>query len=306
MIKETMNSVIIEGQLSEIDLKPMTYERTNNQGGREVREEVEAISGTFKVKVVRKDGVTLDVPVRVFHNKMTKAGKTNPAYASMEAVMSEMVSIAAAGEDAADYVRVSGARIAMNEWLDMEGNEKSYPTITASFVSRVKKEDLQSRANWEAEFFIANITEHVAEDEKDKDYLLIRGIGVNYNLSAQVVPLKIYDKKLADGFMKTFEVGDTVPMSGILNFTSETKEYVEESVIGEDLVKYRTTYASDILITGAKPALEVGFETSEIKEAMDKRLVALQTAKAKAEARANGSNAAASAQVKKAVKDLGF
>ena len=110
-LKQAENSVKIEGILSEIDLK--TGSTTKNG------KTIEYIGGSIKVRVnqaLNGENVELDIPVYMFSNKLKNDGGPNPAYASIERVMNEYVSIAAAGIDAADRIRITNANIRMNEY----------------------------------------------------------------------------------------------------------------------------------------------------------------------------------------------
>ena len=130
-MREAKNEVRIEGILSEIDIKLGSFEKNGKT--------VENISGVINVRVTSKEG-ELEIPVHLYANKMTNKGTPNPAYASIERVMKEFVSIAASNEQEADRVRITG-KIKMNEYPGNDGRIVSYPRITASFVNKIKKED---------------------------------------------------------------------------------------------------------------------------------------------------------------------
>ena len=101
MLRQAENRVRIEGILSEINLKYGSYQKNGRT--------VDNIGGDIKVLVKQEiNGEQKDfiIPVYMFAAKYTNAGKPNPAYASIETVMKEYVSIAASGsEAAADKIR---------------------------------------------------------------------------------------------------------------------------------------------------------------------------------------------------------
>lgn len=281
-IRQTENVVVVEGQLSEVNLEYATDREGN-----------ENIRGDFKVRVamtVKGEEVLLDVPVRVYHNKITKAGKTNPGYESMSRVLDSYSSIAAVGEDEADFIRVTGAQIRMQEYY-AAGTDRliSYPSVQASFVNLVRKDDVSPKASWRMEVFIYKMNEHVAQDENDADYLEIIGIGIEYNGSASVYPIRIYDKNIAEQFTNQFSAGDTVPLSGYLNFTSVTETITEEVAIGEPIVKERTKNVSEIIVTGAKNPIPDAFTTQEIQQATALREKRLEQSKQRANQQAQNS-----------------
>ena len=114
MLREAENIVRIEGILSETEIKLGSYVKDGNT--------VETISGVIKIRVnqnINGEPVQLEIPVHLFSNKFTKAGNINPAYESIERIMNEYVSIAAAGgEQGADAVRITNGKIQMNEFYN--------------------------------------------------------------------------------------------------------------------------------------------------------------------------------------------
>ena len=104
------NVVKIEGILSEIDIDHKEFVKNGNT--------VKAIGGVIKIRVdlaTNGDTTTLEIPVHMFASALTNAGQPNPAYESINRVMTEYTSIAAAGIDAADRVRITNGNIRMNE-----------------------------------------------------------------------------------------------------------------------------------------------------------------------------------------------
>ena len=130
-MRQATNQVKIEGILAETDLKYTSFKKNG--------EDVEAIGGKIKILVnqeVNKVPTALEVPVYMFSSKYTKKGTVNPSYTSIEKVMNEFVSIAAAGSEAqADRVRITNADIRMNVFPGRDGIV-SEPRIHASFVSK--------------------------------------------------------------------------------------------------------------------------------------------------------------------------
>lgn len=296
-IKQTLNNVVIEGQLAEVDLEYAEY-----QGN-------DVIRGDFKVRVVlpiNGEDVELDVPVRVYHNRITRAGKENPAYNSINSLIKDYASIAAVGEEEADYIRVTGADIRMQEYYPQGGEELvSYPSVQGSFVNKVAKTDISPKANWELEVFIHGFNEIVNENE---DYLEITGIGINYDGSAAIIPIKVNNKKIAEQMQSTFSAGQTVPMSGYLNFTSKIETVTEEAVIGEPIVKERTVRSSEIILTGAKAPIPDAYTAEEIQQAVALRNDKLAANKQKQAAKVQGQGKSNTQQTgsTETTLDLGF
>ena len=120
MLRQANNRVVMEGILSEVDLQPRTYKRDGR--------DVEAITGEIKIRTtVTISGVEkeLEIPVKMFANKLTRNGTENPGYDAVSRVMNEYVSIAAAGSiDGADRVRITGGTLRMNEYYGRTDKNK--------------------------------------------------------------------------------------------------------------------------------------------------------------------------------------
>lgn len=114
MLRQAENKVRIEGILSEINLKYGSFVKNGVT--------VDNIGGNIKVLVhqtINNEDVTLEIPVYMFATKFTNAGKPNPAYESIQTVMTEFVSIASgAGEAGADKIRITNGNIRMNEYYN--------------------------------------------------------------------------------------------------------------------------------------------------------------------------------------------
>ena len=149
MLKQTENSVKIEGILSEIDLDYGSFVKNGAT--------VESIGGTIKVQVTQKingEDAILEVPVHMFASKLTNKGTPNPAYESIEKIKTSYVSIAAGGIDAADRVRITGGSIQMNEYYNQNGQPVSFPRISASFCNRIKKEECAPEATFTVQLVV--------------------------------------------------------------------------------------------------------------------------------------------------------
>ena len=117
MLRQAENRVRIEGILSEINLKYGSFVKNGAT--------VDTIGGNIKVLVhqtINNVDITLEIPVYMFAPKLTNAGKSNPAFESIEKVMTEFTSIASgAGEAGADKIRITNGNIRMNEYYNQQG-----------------------------------------------------------------------------------------------------------------------------------------------------------------------------------------
>lgn len=290
-MRQAKNDTIIEGILSEIDLDYGSY----NKNGVPTK----TIGGTIKVRVeqeINKVMTTLEIPVHMFSTELTKAGKPNPAYESIEKIKNNFVSIAAGGEEVADRIRINRAQIKMNEFYNKEGILVSYPRITASFAQRVKKDEFQPKATFEVEFMIDSIIEAVDRDGVPTGALKVVGIVPQYGDAVDVVTFMAKAEGVKNAIQSYWNRGDTVKASGKVNFSSKVETIVEDGGFGEPIEKSRTINVSELLITGGNPNPLEGdfaFEVQDINAALAKRNADLEARKARDMSRTKQASAPA-------------
>ena len=303
MLKQAENSVKIEGILSEIDLKTGTSTKNGKT--------TEYIGGSIKVRVTQilngKD-VDLDIPVFMYSNKLKNDGNPNPAYASIERVMNEYVSIAAGGIDAADRVRITNANIRMNEYYGQGGQLNSYPRINASFVTKVTDlTKFNPEATFSAVFMIAAMGHETDKDGVQKENRFkIRGILPQYGGKVDVVDFFATTPSVISAVSSYWSEKDTVKVNGKLNFTSVVEEKMVEVDFGEPRMERRTVSVSELIITGGTQTPldgDFAFDEDEINEALKARQAYLAELKEKAK---DKEPKKASAPAKKGFSDLGF
>lgn len=301
MLNQTENNVKIEGILSEVDLESGSYQ--NKTTGKTM----ESISGQIKVRVdqvINGENVTLEIPVHLFANKYTSKGAPNPAYASIEKVKNEFVSIAATDMERADRIRITGANIRMNEYYNKNGQLVSFPRITASFINKVSALEMKPEATFSATFVIGSMNyETDAEGIENPNKFKIRGILPQYGGSVDVVDFFAISPNTIDGVNSMWNQGDTVNAVGKLNFTSTTEERKVEVAFGDPRVEKRTVSVSEFIITGGTPPMEGDYaiDNEAITSALAERQARLAQLKEK------GQNKTVPAPAKKNNFDnLGF
>ena len=303
MLKQAENSVKIEGILSEIDLKTGSTVRNGKT--------IEYIGGSIKVRVTQVlngANVDLDIPVFMFSNKLKNDGNPNPAYASIERVMNEYVSIAAGGIDAADRVRITNANIRMNEYYGQGGQLNSYPRINASFVTKVTDlSKFNPEATFSAVFMIAAMGHETDKDGVQKENRFkIRGILPQYGGKVDVVDFYATTPSVISAVSSYWSEKDTVKVNGKLNFTSVVEEKMVEVDFGEPRMERRTVSVSELIITGGTQTPldgDFAFDEDEINEALKARQAYLAELKEKAK---DKEPKKAAAPAKKGFSDLGF
>lgn len=300
MLKETLNNVVVEGIISEIDIDLKSYK--NKQTGADVP----AIGGSIKVRLSQEiEGIMhdLEVPVSFFTGQFTKAGGENPSFANIKRAMEELKSIAAVGEEEADRVRITGAKTSMNSYFNQEGRLVSFPRLQASFITKIKPEDCNPRAVWEAELYIAKMEYLTDKDGVETDAFEIQGVSIGYGERAEIIKVVTNRPSISTAIKNTYQIGDTVPMSGKLLFTSKSETFLEEVEIGDPIEKHRTINISDLIITGVKGAKDgdAALNADEVKVALEARLARLEALKASTAAAQGAEKKAPNKQI-----DLGF
>lgn len=249
-IKAAENNVYIEGILSEVDLKDGTFDRTNSNG---VTEKVEYTSGKIKVKTeieLYGKPYELEIPVKIMVTKKTRKGVDNPAYASVERLRSEFVSLAAAEEPSqASLIKIGGANLAMNEYVNKQGKLSVYPEVRGSFFNHVKPEEYKPRANFDIKMVVGSMY-YEEDDGVQTGRYIVKGIVPQFGNKVDVFTFYVIKPEAINGISQLWAEGDTVNCHGSLLFTSSTKTTVVESAFGDPVEKTTTINLSDLVITG--------------------------------------------------------
>ena len=302
MLRQAENSVKIEGILSEIDLKTGSTVKNGKT--------IEYIGGSIKVRVTQVlngANVDLDIPVYMFSNKLKNDGNPNPAYASIERVMNEYVSIAAGGIDAADRVRITNANIRMNEYYGQGGQLNSYPRINASFVTKVTDlTKFSPEATFSAVFVVAAMGYETDKDGiENPNRFKIRGILPQYGDKVDVVDFFATSPNVINAVSSYWSEKDTVKVNGKLNFTSVVEEKMVEVDFGEPRMEKRTVSVSELIITGGSQTPldgDFAYGEDEISAALKERQARLAELKEKAKTKETKTAPAK----KGGFSDLGF
>jgi hypothetical protein len=303
MLRQAENKVKIEGILSEINLNYGSF-TSKTDGSTQ-----ESIGGTIKVLVeqeINKEMKTLEIPVYMFSTKLTKAGKPNPSYESINTIKNEFVSLAACGnKDQADRIRITNASIKMNEFIGQNGTLVSSPRIHASFVSRVIG-TFKPEASFTVEFMVSDIARMTDKEgvELDPAKLNVTAIVPQYGGKVDVVPLHATNPNVINAIESYWEPGSCYRANGKLNFSSSTEVYTEEVDFGEPVEKVRTINVSEFIITGGAQAPldeEFAFSVEDIRTAMAERKAAQEEMKTK-----NVQKQVPPQTSKKGKMDLGF
>lgn len=270
MLREANNFARIEGLLLETDLQYGSYVKDGKT--------IESIYGQIKVLVEQTvNGVpeALEIPIRMFSNKFTKAGAVNPSYANIEEVKNTYRSVAACGnKEDADKVRMT-ATLMESTYFSREGNMITRPQITASFVSRVKGQ-FKPEASFSLEFAVSSM-DYVTDAngiEVEPKKLQVTAIVPRWGGNVDVLKMYATSPNVINAISSYWEPDNTYKANGRLNFCSKTETILEEVDFGEPVERSRTVNVNELIITGGSQAPlegELGFDPQELIAAMKSR-----------------------------------
>ena len=296
------NIVKIEGILSEIDLKYGTFKKNGV--------DTKSIGGTINVRVdtsINNEPMTLEVPVHMFASQLTNAGQPNPAFESIERIMNEYVSIAASDIDHADRVRITKGSITMNEYYGQNGQLVSFPRISASFVSKIKKEECKPDATFSVTFMVGSKDAEVDREGVETGRYKITGMIPQYGGKIDVVPFFAVNQGVIDAISNYWEQGYTVKAAGKLNFTQTTTMVKQQVDFGDAIETPRTISVSELIITGGSSTPlegEYAINEDDVTAALAERKARLAEQKEKSQNKGTAGKAPAKSGNK--FRDLGF
>lgn len=297
------NVVRIEGILSEIDLEYKEFTKNGSPA--------KAIGGVIKIRVntaINGAETELEIPVHMFAAQLTNSGAPNPAYESIARIKEEYISIAASDIEHADRVRITKGAISMNEYYGQDGRLISFPRVTASFVSKIKREECKPKAEFTVTFMVGKAGYELDKDGVETDKYKVTGMIPQYGGKVDVVPFFAYNQGTIDAISNYWQEGDTVKAIGKLNFTSQTKEVEVKVDFGEPTIETRTYSISELVITGGSSTPldgEFAINYEDVKVALEQRKERLAESKEKSANRGTSGKAPAPAAAKK-FADLGF
>lgn len=295
-LKQAENQCTIEGILSEVNLT----EGVGKQSKKDY------IMGEIKVKtIVPINGVDteLEIPVRVFSNRLKKDGGLNPAFDSIKKI-GEMTSLAACGGDMsqADYIRFENASIQMNEYYNKNDQLVSFPTVRGTFARKVDRSKYIPTADFSNVIVVGGFKEETDREGNLTGRLIVKGVLPQWGGVVDVVDYVVASEAAKTHISTFWQKGDTVRVAGVVNFSTTTETQIVEMGFGEPEVKHKTRSVSELLITkGSQGALdaEFAYDPDDISEALTKRQARLNELK-------TNSTKKAEVATKSSTIDLGF
>ena len=306
MLQQAENRGKIEGILLETDLKYGSFTKEGRT--------VETIGGTITVQVDKEiNGVpaSFQIPVNLYSQKYKKDGTSlNPAYTSIESAMREFKSVASCGKDEADRVRITGARIRMNEFYSQDGRFVSYPRIEASFVNKATGE-FKPSCEFTIMFAISNIKAVVDDQgiELDPKKLEVTAIVPQYGGKVDIMKFYATNENVIAAIEQYWEVDKTFKANLRLNFVSKTEKIIEQIGFGEPQERLKTTTVNEMtIIAGSEAPFEgdAAYDMDELVQALRERKARLDQMKVDATKKSSKKAPAQTSSLASAGDDLGF
>ena len=307
MVNEMRNYAIVEGILSEIGIEKASF--TDKKTGNLVA----CIRGDLKIRVnmpIVSGGEVkeLEVPVRFFTKQYTNSGAEHPGYTGLMNIIEHGKSIAAVGLEQADAVRITGCKIAMQEYYTADGRFMTFPSINGSFVTVIKKEDMEPKAKAEVEIVVQQFKDIVDKEGLETGELQIIGAHVGYGEYTDLIPFTTSNPKYIAAIRAQYSEGDSMKIVAALNFSSRTEKFYEEVAIGDPIERTRTVNVSDLVIASIAPAEAMvnDINEAELRECLKKRDARIAALKDKAGQKKAAAPVAAKAKAAESKIDLGF
>ena len=227
MLKQSKNEVFIKGILNEVDLEV-----------KKDRNDKTYISGKVFFLVQQTiNGVedTDIIPVNVFAYEITRNNKVNPAFKSAKDLLDNYRSVASlSGEDnaidKADRYSVTGASIAVNQFLSADKRVVSYPIIRGSFFQKVNR-NFTPTATFSQEILIKKIEPEV-KDEEETGRLNIDGVVIQYGEVPDIIRYVVGDAKAVDYINNYWEPEDTVKIDGRIRWSTIEDTVEDDTEVG--------------------------------------------------------------------------
>lgn len=304
MLREAKQNVYVEGILSEVELETSTM-MTNGKSNEYVR-------GNIVIKTKANLGTeTKDVlvPINVFAFKLKKDGNPNPCYSSIMKVKNDFVSIASVGDESqADCISTYGAKLEMNEFFNADGKMIAVPRIRCSMFSKISKDRLDYKANFETEAFVLSMLPELDNDGVEIDNSLIVKVAIpGYGEKINVFDFTAKNPNVVQAVQSLWQNGDTVRVTGAFDFSKTVVTEKTDTDFGIGVEKEKTYSRKDLLILGGSKPDPDGYEPAEMEKAMQKRKEKLMEQKERDASKARNKTAPSQAAMATDFStDLGF
>lgn len=235
---EKQNSFEITGRLTNTNLKPGTSKKTGNN----------YISGSITVESIINEK-TCTYEINLFSNELTSEGKISGLYTSYSK-LNELIG---------KKVEVYGSMREHRYFDEKNSLMKSSQRLEGRFISGVKDDSIDT-AVWElGGFIVKTLTEkqNKAGEIYRYDLNLAQANYNDTNLSVFTVHINPKDREIIEA-VKNFNLGSTIRVNGILDFTitTETRQEKVENGFGKPMVRVYTNNIRNFFIQGGNPSTD--------------------------------------------------
>ena len=284
-MKQSVNSVNIEGIVSEINLREIDKSAETGK---------KYVAGEVVLQVTDGEGKINTIPVSFISADVKKDGTPNQNYARLMQ-LKDYNSIASAGIDNATKVQVRNGSLTENFFMPPNGtNVVAMTRISSNFFTKINETNFTPEATFSVSGFILTMNDEVKKDaegnEQPTGRLAIQAALVGYNDQVEIFTF-IAEKQAYIDFVKAnWKVGDTVNIGGKIRFTEENVEVEQEVGFGEAEKKKYTKRIKELIITrgSAGPVSEEeAYSEADIRKGLAERKARMEQVKEKARTATN-------------------
>lgn len=292
-MKKMINSVRVEGWLYDHNLSVRTAGATSKNPG------VSYINGTVDIAT---DDETLNI-VTIHYSyvtPVTKSGKANATYNTLNLIMTEDKSIVKVGKENAIRLRADTS-IDLNEFYsDRSGEDQliSAKRNEGGFIHIVTDslpEKQTERNHWEADTVITKVREVEEDTERQlPSKVIISGYVFNFRNALLPIEVVAYQQSAQDFFLglEASEKNPTfIKLKGQQISQVTIRTVTEESAFGEPDVKEYKNTVREFVVTSALPPYEWDSEDTITAREMKELLAAREITKAEIKRRHDEYNA---------------
>lgn len=276
----TQDNTVLRQAINEITLEGLLLEIESREG--KTSDGKEYLQATLTIET----GENEQHDVEMFTMKHKKdSNEVSGIYESLRTVVDEYKSVDKVGREEADYVRVapgsekfSNGQLARNDYVGSDGQLRSFPQLTTTFVNRVEGEP-NPHAKFETELVVESVTEEIGKNEEETGRAVLKGYIPVYG--GKVIPFEfVVNEDGASYVLDNYEKGDTVFVYGdIVNKRIKNVRKIE-GAFGSDNEKVTYTYVREFVVIGGSAPYDDDdpktFNTEAIGKALAEREVYLE------------------------------
>lgn len=259
-----------------ISLEGLLLEKDVHEG--ETQKNVDYLSVDLTLEVAENE----QHRVSMFATATKKDGTPNKLYESLRTVADDYKAVGdeGVGREHADHVNINQAEFRMNDYVNKDGQVRSFPQINAVFANRVESREPNLHAKFDVEVVVASVSEEIDRDtEEETGRANVKGYIPLYG--GKVAPIEFVVTEDGAGYvLDNYENGDTVTVWGTLINKREEHTTKVEGAFGGDKEKTTYTTVRENLITGGSEPYDddspKAYDTGLIKQALSEREVYLE------------------------------